>query len=61
VRAGSALITMVLHHADHPAEILRNAVRFVPPGAPVVISEFQLMTHSGHRPCSFAVMHKAFL
>ena len=24
VQAGSALITMVLHHADHPAEILRN-------------------------------------
>lgn len=40
VQAGSALITMVLHHADHPAEILRNVVRFVPPGAPVVIGEF---------------------
>ena len=24
VQTGSALITMVLHHADHPAEILRN-------------------------------------
>jgi ubiquinone/menaquinone biosynthesis C-methylase UbiE len=40
VQAGSALITMVLHHADDPAEILRNVVRFVPPGAPVVIGEF---------------------
>jgi len=40
VQAGSALITMVLHHADHPAEILRNVIRFVPPGAPVVIGEF---------------------
>src|SRR6516164_1086360 len=40
VQAGSALITMVLHHADDPAEILRNIVRFVPPGAPVVIGEF---------------------
>jgi hypothetical protein len=29
-----------LHHADDPAEILRNVVRFVPPGAPVVIGEF---------------------
>jgi ubiquinone/menaquinone biosynthesis C-methylase UbiE len=40
VQAGSALITMVLHHADDPAEILRNVVRFVPPGAPIVIGEF---------------------
>ena len=40
VQAGSALITMVLHHADNPAEIMRNIVRFVPPGAPVVIGEF---------------------
>jgi ubiquinone/menaquinone biosynthesis C-methylase UbiE len=40
IQAGSALIMMVLHHADHPAEILRNVVRFVPPGAPVVIGEF---------------------
>jgi ubiquinone/menaquinone biosynthesis C-methylase UbiE len=40
VQAGSALITMVLHHADDSAEILRNVVRFVPPGAPVVIGEF---------------------
>lgn len=40
VQADSALITMVLHHADNPAEILRNVVRFVPPGAPVVIGEF---------------------
>ena len=36
VQASSALITMVLHHADDPAEILRN----VPPGAPIVIGEF---------------------
>jgi ubiquinone/menaquinone biosynthesis C-methylase UbiE len=40
VQAGSALITMVLHHADDPAEILRNVVRFLPSGAPVVIGEF---------------------
>jgi ubiquinone/menaquinone biosynthesis C-methylase UbiE len=40
VQTGSALITMVLHHADHPAEILRNVVRFVLRGAPVVIGEF---------------------
>ena len=40
MQTGSALITMVLHHADDPAEILRNVVRFVPRGAPVVIGEF---------------------
>ena len=40
VQAGSALISMVLHHADDPPEILRNVARCVPPGAPVVIGEF---------------------
>jgi ubiquinone/menaquinone biosynthesis C-methylase UbiE len=38
--AGSALITMVLHHADEPAVIVRNVARFLPEGAPVVIGEF---------------------
>lgn len=40
VQADSALITMVLHHADDPAGILYNVVRFLVPGAPVVIGEF---------------------
>jgi ubiquinone/menaquinone biosynthesis C-methylase UbiE len=40
VHAGSALITMVLHHADDPPGILRNVARCLPPGAPVVIGEF---------------------
>ena len=40
VQVGSALIAMVLHHADDPAGILRNVARCVPPGAPVVIGEF---------------------
>ena len=40
VQADSALITMVLHHADDPAGIVRNVARFVPHGAPVVIGEF---------------------
>jgi ubiquinone/menaquinone biosynthesis C-methylase UbiE len=40
LRAGSALITMVLHHADDPAGILRNVARCLPAGAPVVIGEF---------------------
>ncbi len=40
VQPDSALITMVLHHADDPAGILHNVARFVPPGAPVVIGEF---------------------
>jgi ubiquinone/menaquinone biosynthesis C-methylase UbiE len=40
VQAGSALITMVLHHADDPAGILRNVAQCVPQGGPVVIGEF---------------------
>jgi ubiquinone/menaquinone biosynthesis C-methylase UbiE len=40
VQADSALITMVLHHADDPPGILRNVARCVTPGAPVVIGEF---------------------
>lgn len=36
----SALVTMVLHHTDDPAGILRNVARLVPAGAPVVIGEF---------------------
>jgi len=52
VQAGSALITMVLHHADDPAEILRNVVRFVPLGAPVVIGEFH-----PNGPCSQGPPH----
>jgi ubiquinone/menaquinone biosynthesis C-methylase UbiE len=52
VQADSALITMVLHHADDPAEILRNVVRFLPPGAPVVIGEFH-----PEGPCSGGPPH----
>lgn len=40
MQVDSALITMILHHADDPAGILRNVARCVPPGAPVVIGEF---------------------
>lgn len=40
VQAGSALVTMVLHHADDPAGILRNVARCVPHGGRVVIGEF---------------------
>jgi ubiquinone/menaquinone biosynthesis C-methylase UbiE len=36
----SALITMVLHHADDPARILRNVARLLPAGALAVIGEF---------------------
>lgn len=38
--ADSILITMVLHHADDPAGILRNVARFAAPGTPIVIGEF---------------------
>jgi ubiquinone/menaquinone biosynthesis C-methylase UbiE len=40
IRAGSALITMVLHHADDPLGVLRTVARCLPPDAPVVIGEF---------------------
>jgi ubiquinone/menaquinone biosynthesis C-methylase UbiE len=40
VTVDSALVTMVLHHADDPDGVLRNVARCVPHGAPVVIGEF---------------------
>lgn len=40
LRPNSALITMVLHHADDPAGILRNVGRLLPAGAAAVIGEF---------------------
>ncbi len=40
MQVDSALITMVLHHADDPAGILRNIGRLMPPRAPVVVGEF---------------------
>jgi ubiquinone/menaquinone biosynthesis C-methylase UbiE len=36
----SALITMVLHHAEDPAGMLRSVAGLLPPGAPAVIGEF---------------------
>jgi ubiquinone/menaquinone biosynthesis C-methylase UbiE len=38
--ADSALITMVLHHADDPAAILRNVARLLPRRALAVVAEF---------------------
>jgi ubiquinone/menaquinone biosynthesis C-methylase UbiE len=38
--ADSALITMVLHHAEDPASILRNLARLLLPGALAVVAEF---------------------
>jgi ubiquinone/menaquinone biosynthesis C-methylase UbiE len=40
LRADSALITMVLHHAGDPAGILRNVARLLLPGALGVVAEF---------------------
>jgi len=40
LRPDSALVTMVLHHADDPAGILQNLHRLLRPGAPVVVAEF---------------------
>jgi ubiquinone/menaquinone biosynthesis C-methylase UbiE len=39
-RADSALIAMVLHHADDPAGLLRNVAHSVRPGALAVVAEF---------------------
>ena len=40
VTADAALVTMVLHHTDDPAGVLRSVARCLPAGAPVVIGEF---------------------
>lgn len=40
IKPNSALVTMVLHHADVPADVLRSVARCLPAGAPVVIGEF---------------------
>jgi ubiquinone/menaquinone biosynthesis C-methylase UbiE len=40
LRAGSALVSMVLHHADDPTGILRNLHKLLPPHALVVVAEF---------------------
>jgi ubiquinone/menaquinone biosynthesis C-methylase UbiE len=40
LRPNSALITMVLHHADDPAGILRRVARLLPAGSLAVIGEF---------------------
>jgi ubiquinone/menaquinone biosynthesis C-methylase UbiE len=40
VRADAALVSMVLHHADDPAGILRNLYRLLPEDALAVVAEF---------------------
>ena len=40
LRPDSALVTMVLHHAEDPAGILRNVARLLRPGALAVVAEF---------------------
>jgi ubiquinone/menaquinone biosynthesis C-methylase UbiE len=40
LRPDSALVTMVLHHANDPRGILSNVARLLPTGAPAVIGEF---------------------
>lgn len=36
----AALVTMVLHHADDPAGLLRNVARLLPPEAGLALAEF---------------------
>ena len=38
--ADAALVTLVLHHADDPAGLLRNVARLLPDGARVAVAEF---------------------
>lgn len=40
LHAGSALVSMVLHHADDPAGVLGNVQRLLAPGARAVVAEF---------------------
>ena len=40
VHADSALVTMILHHADEPAGVLCNVQRLLPPHARAVVAEF---------------------
>jgi ubiquinone/menaquinone biosynthesis C-methylase UbiE len=40
LHADSALITMVLHHAEDPIGVLRNVHRLLPPRALAVVAEF---------------------
>jgi ubiquinone/menaquinone biosynthesis C-methylase UbiE len=46
----SALITMVLHHADDPVGILRCVVRLLLPGALAVVAEFHPEGPCEHGP-----------
>ncbi len=48
VRPDSALVTMVLHHTDDPPGLLANVAHLLPPGALVVVAEFD---PAG--PCAF--------
>jgi len=48
--ADSALISMVLHHADDPAGIVRNVTRLLRPGGLAVIAEFHPDGPCDHGP-----------
>jgi ubiquinone/menaquinone biosynthesis C-methylase UbiE len=57
LRADAALVSMVLHHADDPAGILRNLHRILPPHALVVVAEFHPSgpcEHGAPRTCRLA-------
>ena len=49
-RPDSALITMVLHHADDPEGILRNVARLLPSDAHAVVGEFHPEGPCEHGP-----------
>jgi ubiquinone/menaquinone biosynthesis C-methylase UbiE len=49
-RVDGALVSMVLHHADDPAAILRNVQRLLRPGGRAVIAEFDPDGPGDHGP-----------
>jgi ubiquinone/menaquinone biosynthesis C-methylase UbiE len=49
-RVDSALISMVLHHADDPPAILRNVARLLGPGRVAVVAEFHPEGPCDHGP-----------
>lgn len=46
----AALVTMVLHHTDDPAGLLRNVAHCLPPGTRVVVAEFHPDGHGLQGP-----------
>ena len=46
----AALVSMILHHVDEPAAVMRNLARLLPPDAPALVAEFHPDGPAGHGP-----------